>query len=121
MSPARGEEMLACDWIHLTNVHDVKQCRPRPCVIHNPTPHHMRFWTLKWRDDKAIFERICVHNVGHPDPDQFEFWAYMREHWRPSLAADVIDDPFDPTKSANPYDGIEVHTCDGCCNRSDHE
>lgn len=65
----------------LLNVHAPGNCVGRPCVIHNPTNHHMRGWFLLWRDDRRIFERICPHGVGHPDPDQFGFWKEIgHEH-----------------------------------------
>jgi hypothetical protein len=53
----------------LRGVHDITSCRGRPCTIHNPSNHHMRDLPLKWRSDRGIFERICPHGVGHPDPD----------------------------------------------------
>lgn len=58
----------------LFNVHSGEVCGGRPCVIHSPTKHHMRTWPLHWRDDRAIFERFCEHSVGHPDPDQHDYW-----------------------------------------------
>lgn len=64
--------------------HSEDVCRP-PCQIHRPGEHHMVTWPLHWRDDRRIFERICGHDVGHPDPD-----STFRE-----------------------VDG--VHGCDGCC------
>lgn len=79
--------------ILLNNVHAMDNCAGRPCVIHNPTDHHMRGWRLCWRDDRGIFERICEHGIGHPDPDQFDFW---RERDAMSEA---------------------THGCDGCCRR----
>lgn len=65
---------IPCNWITLVNVHPKRACKGRPCPIHNPSKHHMRYWRLHWRDDRKIFERICPHGVGHPDLDQFEFW-----------------------------------------------
>ena len=62
------------DGRELVNVHDDSLCAGRTCVIHNPTEHHMVEWTLHWREDRGIFERICEHGVGHPDPDQHEYW-----------------------------------------------
>lgn len=59
----------------LTNVHPAEQCAGRPCVVHAPTDHALRDWPLTWRNDRGIFERRCQHGVGHPDPDQFEFWC----------------------------------------------
>lgn len=98
----------------LSNIHSDSACEGRPCVIHNPTNHHMRAFPLRWRHDRHLFERICPHGVGHPDPDQFAFWNEAREKWRPSIAADVIDDPY---PQSNPFDGKGIHGCDGCCRR----
>lgn len=67
------------------------QPKARPCVIHRPSPHHMRLWPLTWRNDRGIFERHCPHGVGHPDPDQFDFWA----------------------ETGREYEA--AHGCDGCC------
>ncbi len=97
---ARSEEVIACAWIHLSNVHSMDQCQKdgdQPCVIHNPTPHHMRFWNLHWRNDRGIFERICPHGIGHPDPDQFAFWKKLHGE---GMGAEA------------------VHGCDGCCSVS---
>ena len=44
------------------------------CVVHNPTDGVHRKLPLHWRDDRGIFERICKHGIGHPDPDQFPYW-----------------------------------------------
>lgn len=73
------------------DVHPKELCVGRHCVIHNPSDHHMREWPLLWRADRAMFERLCKHGVGHPDPDQLEYWE---ELGRESEA---------------------VHGCDGCC------
>lgn len=82
----------------LRNVHDWQQCQPegvesRPCVVHNPTLHHMRLWPLHWRDDRGIFERICPHGIGHPDPDQIPFWE------------------------SSGREAESIHGCDGCCSQ----
>lgn len=66
--------------IVLHNVHSARTCRHRHCVIHNPLAHHMEDWPLIWRNDRGIFERICEHGVGHPDPSQFEYWQDT-EQW----------------------------------------
>ena len=68
------------------HVHDAARCAGRPCVMHNPSDHHMRSWPLHWRDDRVFFERICPHGVGHPDPDCVSY---------------------DPN--------VSLHGCDGCC------
>jgi len=75
----------------LHNVHDEAKCDGNPCVVHNRTEHHMSGWRLHWRDDRGIFERICPHGIGHPDPDQFAYWADTEQEWQ------------------------SVHGCDGCC------
>lgn len=77
--------------VRLRNVHAPDKCRGRACVIHAPTEHHMSTWTLHYREDRAIFERLCRHGIGHPDPDQFEFWEETNQEWQ------------------------AVHGCDGCC------
>lgn len=75
------------------NVHPAASCGGPPCCIHNPSDHHMKEWTQRWRDDRGIMERVCSHGVGHPDPDDL----------RVQTGADS-----------------GVHGCDGCC-RPDSE
>jgi hypothetical protein len=75
----------------LRGVHLGSRCAGRPCVIHNPTDHPMADYVLHYRDDRNIFERICPHGVGHPDPDQFEYWDYSDQSYQ------------------------SIHGCDGCC------
>jgi len=58
------------DWSRLRNVHAPTVCAGRPCVVHNPSDHHMRSWDQVWCQRKGIVERQCPHGVGHPDPDQ---------------------------------------------------
>lgn len=51
----------------------------------------MKGWALHWRADRGLFERMCSHGIGHPDPDQKDYWRVL---------------------------GLEhegVHGCDGCC------
>lgn len=83
----------------LHNVHAEEVCQVQPCIIHCPTDHHMRGWLLHFRGDRGIFERICEHGVGHPDPDQYAFWTHK---------VGVVM-----------ADAMRVHGCDGCCQRSD--
>lgn len=85
-----GDEVIV-GGVVLRRVHHPGVCAGRPCVIHAPTGHHMRSWPLLWRDDRGVFERICRHGVGHPDPDQ-------RDWWQEAGRA-----------------GLGVHGCDGCC------
>jgi hypothetical protein len=77
--------------IILHNVHSARTCRHWHCVIHNPLAHHMEDWPLIWRSDRLIFERICPHGLGHPDPSQFDYWD----------------------ETGQEYQGI--HGCDFCC------
>lgn len=74
-------------------VHKRGDCLGEHCVIHNPLSTHMDGWRLHWRDDRAIFERICPHGVGHPDPSQGDYWRLTGEEWQ------------------------WVHGCDGCCGK----
>jgi hypothetical protein len=75
----------------LVNVHDASACSGA-CPIHSPSQHHMRDWPLVWRQDRGIFERMCPHGIGHPDPDSVYFAMEFGN-----------GDP-------------GVHGCDGCCN-----
>lgn len=85
------ETVIPTSWMTLVGVHSKKECKHRRCTIHNQSKHHMRFWQLLWRSDRGIFERICPHGIGHPDPDQFDYWK----------------------ETAQEAQG--VHGCDGCC------
>lgn len=79
--------------------HPRRRCEGRPCVVHAPTIHALRDFRLSWREDRQIFERICTHGVGHPDPDSMWFWRELeRSRDWPGFAA-----------------GQAVHGCDGCC------
>ena len=72
----------------LFGVHDGDTCTG-PCVIHNPmVPYTER--NLIWRDDRGIFEDICKHGVGHPSPEQYDYWYRTGQSWQ------------------------AVHACDGC-------
>lgn len=75
----------------MRGIHSETVCTGEVCVIHNPTGHHMRTWPLHWRTDRGIFERICPHGTGHPDPDHLPRWKALG--WEINA----------------------VHGCDGCC------
>jgi len=47
----------------------------------------MRSFPQWWRSDRGIMERVCKHEIGHPDPDSP--WPPESAEW--------------------------VHSCDGCC------
>jgi hypothetical protein len=83
------ESLIGDDGMHLANVHPDTQCAGTVCTLHNPTQHHMRDWPMHWRGDRKIFERICDHGVGHPDPDQEEYLINFEDDL--------------------------THGCDGCC------
>lgn len=72
-------------------------CDNYGCIIHNPTKHHMSNWPLIYRErwGRAYPERICEHGIGHPDPDDMNW--YHRYHGEVKAY----------------YEGI--HGCDGCC------
>lgn len=80
------------DGRRMVGVHLRSECEGENCVLHRPSGHHMREWPILWRNDRMImiFERICEHGIGHPDPDQFDY-----------LSKIGIDD--------------FTHGCDGCC------
>lgn len=74
--------------------HDESACADdAACCIHKPSDHPLRDAPLNWRSDRGLMERVCIHGVGHPDPDDIahkertisDAWAYA------------------------------VHGCDGCC------
>lgn len=80
---------------YLTGVHPALECEGRHCVLHDPSEHHLSHMPLHWRPDRAIFERICSHGVGHPDPDQFSYWVLSMGRENAEAAM--------------------IHGCDGCC------
>jgi len=64
------------------------KCMGEVCTFHKRTDHSMRRFPQLWRGDRKIMERICPHNIGHPDPDEYKI-------------VEGIDDG--------------THACDGCC------
>lgn len=42
-----------------------------------PPKHHMGSWPMQWREEVGMFERLCAHGVGHPDPG---YPLRMRRH-----------------------------------------
>lgn len=67
-------------------IHREGQCLGQTCCFHNPSDHKMKDWPKILRESTLV-ERLCVHGIGHPDPDSV---AYLGE-------------------------GFGVHGCDGCC------
>lgn len=92
MTVAAPREILTTiHGIAFARVHDESKCAGEVCFVHSPTAHHMISLPLHYRADRKIWERICEHGVGHPDPDQFPFWE----------------------KTGREYEA--VHGCDSCC------
>lgn len=75
----------------LVNVHTVDRCGGNPCVIHNPSRHHMAIWPPHWNAAAGVMFRRCPHGYLHPDPDDV---TYLRR--------------------VNRIHRIG-HMCDGCC------
>lgn len=86
--------------------HDEDMCWGEYCVLHKPSDHKMKDWTINIRLDRefALAERMCKHGIGHPDPDSLAFIAgQMRETGRSS-----------PEHPYGIYES-DIHGCDGCC------
>lgn len=79
--------------LQAVRVHDRIACKDRtiPCCIHSPSAHQMSGYPMHWRDDIKQMERICPHNISHPDPDHLAYVKYAKGY----------------AKTA--------HNCDGCC------
>src|SRR5687767_8816559 len=66
-------------------VHAEKRCQA-PCPIHAPSDHPLNQHDLHWRSDRRMFERLCDHGIGHPDPDDLAykrkvlFWSEFDRH-----------------------------------------
>ena len=81
--PCRWKDGEPIEFMFFGRFHQRSVTCDESCVIHNRTAHHMQFWTLIWRNDRGIFERLCPeHGVGHPDPDQGPYWKLMNQDWQ---------------------------------------
>ena len=59
----------------LFNVHRRSQCAGDPCVLHEPSDHHMLWWEPVFDQSTGLISRFCPeHHVAHPDPDS---WAWV--------------------------------------------
>ncbi len=75
-------------------IHPLSRCAGYHCPWHNPSDHHMNTWVRRIRTDRHnLMERVCLHGIGHPDPDSMEWLSRIG----------VGDDG--------------VHPCDGCCQK----
>lgn len=73
-------------------------CAGTPCPWHAPSRHIMRQFPRRIRFDRdGLVERICVHGVGHPDPDSVTFLRARR------------------LRDCRHDGAYGVHGCDGCC------
>lgn len=53
--------------------HDATECALPFCCIHHPSEHPLASAPLRWRNDLQVMERVCVHGLGHPDPDSLDY------------------------------------------------
>lgn len=86
-----GEVWEVNDAEKLTGVHLREDCKGS-CPLHSPTEHSMSDFTLHFRQDTFMFERICEHGIGHPDPDSLRH--------------------IETTTGSTAWG---IHGCDGCC------
>jgi len=77
-------------------VHPERECLT-PCPIHAPSVHPLNTAPLNWRAANRLWERICRHGCGHPDPDDVAF-----------KQATMMPKVFQMYAYA-------MHACDGCC------
>lgn len=71
-----GNELWTTDQDYDFVTHPEHKCKGQTCAIHNPSDHAMRTWSMHWRSDRGLMERICPeHHTGHPDPDDIAFYA----------------------------------------------
>ena len=82
---------------YVMRTHPQSRCKGDICSVHNPSDHPLRDAPRYWRADRGLMERLCEHEVGHPDPDDI---AFTRRTYG-DTAADVR----------------ATHTCcpEGCC------
>lgn len=64
-------------------------------------------WPMVLRADLSppIYERLCVHGVGHPDPDSAA--------WAQRTVQGDVDLYWQRERSDGSF--VWVHGCDGCC------
>lgn len=73
----------------ILETHGPSRCAGDSCCIHNPSNHPLRERPLNWRNDRGFMERICEHDIGHPDPDDIMVRLRSKTYG--------------------------THGCDGCC------
>jgi hypothetical protein len=87
-------------------IHSPEVCKTElACPFHNPTDHKMKTWHINIRET-TLTERLCPHNIGHPDPDSV---PYMHEIFCYMYPLEKDED--------HEVDNCHwwIHGCDGCC------
>lgn len=80
----------------LRTTHSPERCAgQKACPLHKRTNHSMRAFPQHFRWDRGLMERICPHGIGHPDPDQWDFFVAVYGEERAHAEF--------------------IHGCDGCC------
>jgi hypothetical protein len=92
-------------------IHARQACHPELCLFHAPSEHPMADWPIVIRMDRigCLAERLCRHDVGHPDPDSL---AYVESLVR-RLGVERWGQT--PEKADRNAAAQGVHGCDGCC------
>lgn len=90
----------------IVQTHGEAVCAGQPCVIHNPSEHHMREWELYMDPQLAYlaFRKCPTHGMEHPDPDSMAYTVKAlveRQGWEKEEA-----------------EALGVHGCCGCCQRN---
>lgn len=81
---------------HEIMAHPASACAGQSaCPLHNRSVHALRAMSQHWRGDRGIIERVCEHDIGHPDPDQWDYWV--------------------ATLGKKGAGAESTHACDGCC------
>lgn len=80
----------------VVQLHPKSECLP-PCPVHSPSDHVLNQASLVWRSDRRMWERICSHGCGHPDPDDL---GYKKLTMLPAVYK---------------MHAYEIHGCCGCC------
>jgi hypothetical protein len=65
--------------------HKKRNCTGTWCVWHNPMPGPWDSWPQRWDAESKTVMRACEHDIEHPDPSQFDYWAaqgwdYLDQH-----------------------------------------
>lgn len=77
------------------SIHNAQACVDgHACAFHKPSDHPMNTWSLDMNPEKYLLvERICTHDIRHPDPDSVAYLAGC----------------------GHEATQLNQHDCDGCC------